>query len=119
MSEAKKLEAHEKRKLERYPIEEALEVFDVHSERQLGRVVDITLEGLMITSENPIIVNRIFQLLIPLPAPLEGCNEIRLGVESLWSRESDDGSRYWTGFYVICISDRDRACIERLFQPVA
>jgi hypothetical protein len=116
MSEAKKLDMQEKRKLERCPVEEVLEVFDVHSERQLGRVVDITLEGLMITSETPILVNRIFQLLIPLPEPVEGCNEIRLGVESLWSRESDDGIRYWTGFHIICISDQDRACIEQVFQ---
>ncbi|MCW9058404.1 MAG: PilZ domain-containing protein [Gammaproteobacteria bacterium] len=119
MSEAKNLDAHEKRKLERCPVTEVLEVFDVHSERQLGRLVDITQEGMMITSQNPIMVNRIFQLLIPLPAPLEGCNEIRLGVESLWSRESHDGACYWTGFHVICISDQDRACIERLFKAEA
>lgn len=115
MSEAENLEVQEKRRLERCPVTEVLEVFDVHSERQLGRVVDITQEGLMVTSQHPIMGNRIFQLLIPLPEPLEGCNEIRLGVESLWSRESHDGTRYWTGFHVICISDQDRACIERLF----
>lgn len=116
MSEAKKLDIGEKRKLERCPVTEVLEVFDVHSERQLGRLVDITHEGLMITSQTPIMVNRIFQLLIPLPVPMEGCNEIRLGVESLWTRESADGTRYWTGFHVICISDQDRACIDRLFK---
>lgn len=116
MSEAKKLDMHEKRKVDRWPVVGVLEVFDVHSERQLGRVVDITLEGLMISSESPVTVNQIFQLLIPLPEPLEGCNEIRLGVESLWSRESDDGTCFWTGFHVICISDRDRICIERVFQ---
>jgi hypothetical protein len=115
MSEAKKLDMQEKRRLERCSVVDVLEVFDVHSERQLGRVVDITLEGLMITSEIPIMVNQIFQLLIPLPERVEGCNEIRLGVESLWSRESDDGTRYWTGFHIICISDRDRVCIERVF----
>ena len=116
MGEARNLRAQDKRKLERCPVTGALEAFDVHTGHPLGRVVDISLEGVMISSQAAIPANRIYQLRIPLPVALEGSDEIRLGVESLWSRESQDGSRYWTGFHVICISDRDRACIERLFQ---
>lgn len=118
MSNAEKLVMQEKRKLDRCRVGDILEVFDIHSERQVGRVVDISVEGLMIYSQSPIDVNRIFQFLIPLPMDLDGCREIRLGVESLWSREGDGDGQYWTGFHVICISDQDRACIEQLFEHV-
>ena len=118
MSNAENLSVPDKRKLARCKVGDILEVFDIHSERQIGRVVDISVEGLMLISQTPIEVNRIFQLLIPLPMPLEGCNEIRLGVESLWTRESSDGTQHWCGFHVICISDQDRDCIERMLSHI-
>ncbi len=118
MSNAENLCMQDKRKLARCTVDDILEVFDIHSERQIGRVVDISVEGLMLISQTPIEVNRIFQLLIPLPMSLEGCNEIRLGVESLWARESGDGTQYWSGFHVICISDQDRDCIEQMLSHI-
>ena len=118
MSNAETQYTPDKRKLERCKVGDILEVFDIHSERQMGRVADISVEGLMLISQTPIEVNRIFQLLIPLPMELEGCSEIRLGVESLWTRESNDGTQHWTGFHVICISDQDRDCIERMLSRI-
>ena len=106
----------EKRKQERCEIKDVLEVFDIHSERQLGRVVDISAEGLMIISKNPVPVNQIFQLLIPLPMELVGCNELRLGAESLWTRETDSGTEHWAGFHIISIADEYCHCIQEVLS---
>lgn len=116
MSNAEDLEMVEKRKLPRTRVQEALDVIDVHAERSLGRIVDISVEGMMLLSPEEIPVQAIYQLQIPLPPELEVCGRVSLGVESLWSRQSNDGTQYWTGFHVIDISDEDRDCIERLVQ---
>lgn len=118
MSNAEDLTAAEKRKRERQKISDVLTVMDVHSERLLGRVVDLSVEGLMLISQVPIEVNRIFELKIQLPMRFSECTEIRVGVESLWTRESDDGTQYWTGFHIICISDQDQHCIETMLSHV-
>ena len=95
---------------------EALEVLDVHAEQCLGRLVDISAEGLMVLSPAEIPLQQIFQLEIALPVQVAGCERLTLGVESLWCRESNNGEQYWAGFHVIDLSEDAQACIERLVQ---
>ena len=45
-----------------------LEVFDDATDRLIGHVVDITMKGIMLTSEEPIELNSTLRLRIELPA---------------------------------------------------
>lgn len=118
MANAEDLRNAEKRRLPRTRVGQAVEVFDQHTEEPIGRVVDLTVEGLMLLTPEDVPAHGIYQLVIPLPVSVEGCAQIRVGVESLWCRESNDGQNHWTGFHIIDISDEDRACIERLIGAV-
>ncbi len=106
----------EKRKQIRQKLSTEIDVIDIHSERRLGQLMDVSTQGLMMLSDVPISTNSIFELLIQLPVEIEGCKEIRLGVESLWTRESNDGTQHWTGFHVISIDDQDLHCIEAVMR---
>ena len=116
MSNAEDANMVEKRKLPRAKMHEALEVLDVHGEQPLGRLVDISAEGLMVLSSSEVPLQQIFQLEIPLPVPVAGCECLSLGVESLWCRESNNGEQYWAGFHVIDLSEEARDCINQLTQ---
>jgi hypothetical protein len=102
---------HEQRRHPRYPITELIEVVDVFAERPLGTLVNISSGGMMLSSADPIPLNRIFQVTLPAPEPAGGA-EITLGAESLWQRESADGRQYWTGFQLISVADEDRDRLE-------
>lgn len=114
MRDASRPMTREQRQLQRYQVTDVIEVFDVFAECPLGRLVDISLGGLMLSSQGAIPLNRIFQTAIDLP----GGTSLQLGVESLWSRASADGAQVWTGFQLISVSDQDRAALERLIAAL-
>jgi len=108
----------EKRRLQRYQVTDVIEVIDVFAERPLGRLVDISLGGLMLSSDRPIPLSQIFQIAIAVPSLSEGIGRLLLGVESLWSRQSADRRQVWTGFQLISVSDEDRAALEYLLDAL-
>lgn len=118
MGEPQASSSGEQRRARRYQVTDVLEVIDVFDELCLGRLVDISVGGMMLTSTGPIPLNQIFQVSIALPRPLAGTDRLVLGVESLWSRVSDDGRQVWTGFQLISVSDHDRTTLERLLDAL-
>lgn len=114
MRDASRPMTREQRQLQRYQVTDVIEVFDVFAECPLGRLVDISLGGLMLSSPGAIPLNQIFQTSIDLP----GGATLQVGVESLWSRPSADGAQVWTGFQLISVSDQDRAVLKRLIAAL-
>jgi c-di-GMP-binding flagellar brake protein YcgR len=114
MRDATKPMTPEQRRHERYQVTDVIQVFDVFAECPLGRLVDISLGGMLLSSEDAIPLNQIFQTAIVLP----GSTTLELGVESLWSRPSSDGGQVWTGFQLISVSEQDRAVLERLIEAL-
>lgn len=94
----------EKRRLPRRTASELIRIFDVNSEQHLGQLVNITTEGFMLTGEQPIDVNLVFQLEMVLTEPRFGTDRVSFGAESLWRSQSNNSSRYWVGFQIIDIS---------------
>lgn len=104
----------ERRRLERHPVSNSLEVYDLSNGHHLGRVVDLHVEGLMLLSEHPIELNRHYALQVNLPMTLNGRREFLLDAESLWHRKSINGSQYWTGLHFTDLPDESRQCIEKM-----
>lgn len=106
----------EQRRHRRFHVTDLIEVFDVFAERPLGTLVDISSGGMMLSSEQPIPLNQIFQVSLHPPGPAISSDPITLGAESLWQRESGDGQRYWTGFELISVADHDRDALEDMLR---
>ena len=97
----------EMRKSERIDVTEMVRVIDKPSGQEIGRLVNISEDGIMIMGSQPIAENSIMQLsLVYDDAP-----EMSIGVESLWSQSSGETS-HWTGFYIIDISEEDQQRIR-------
>lgn len=114
MRDASRSMTRDQRRLQRYQVTDVIDVFDVFAECPLGRLVDISLGGMMLSSEIAIPLNQIFQTSIALP----GGHALELGVESLWSRASADFGQVWTGFQLISVSEQDRTALERLIEAL-
>jgi hypothetical protein len=93
-----------------------LRVFTTDTHRLLGHVADITPEGLMVVSEQPVQVGREMGLRVVLPRAINGRVEVELGALSLWSRGDANPDLYDTGFRFVHIDDDDRAVIRRLVE---
>ncbi len=106
---------NERRHNPRYTTEKALEAYDVHSARFLGRFVDISEDGFLLFCPQTIDVDSIWQIRVldandPLLRSL-----VSFGAECLWVRQADDDNHCWAGFHIIDISTQDTEIFQALF----
>ncbi|MCL6416168.1 PilZ domain-containing protein [Aestuariirhabdus sp. Z084] len=106
----------ENRKEGRVKLQNNLDVYDCNTEKYMGSLVDISSDGFMLMSSEPIKTNTIFQCRINLPETVDDTDVIHIGVDSLWCKQSITPSHYWTGFHLIEINEKDRDIINRIMS---
>ncbi len=98
----------ERRYQPRVAPQQPMELIDSSTGKRMGRVVDLSEEGLMIFSEIHIEAESIWQCVL---ISQDGA-EVPLGAECLWSRSGGDQQHCWAGFHIIDISDEGNAQVQ-------
>ncbi len=106
----------EKRKLERRHLIYYLRVFDRDTNELLGHLIDISPQGIMIMSEEPLETNKHFKLRMDLPVEIFEKSEIEFNAESRWTKKDVNPQFYDTGFYITDLSYADGRLIEKLID---
>jgi len=78
-----------------------LRVWDSDTKKLLGHVVDITTEGLMLISDEPIELNKLFNLEIQWQGEDDKVKHICFEAESRWECKDVNASFYDTGFKIL------------------
>ncbi|MEZ5540474.1 MAG: PilZ domain-containing protein [Pseudomonadota bacterium] len=104
----------EMRKTVRVDVPDVVCVTDRQACRPFGRLANISEEGLMILTSEPVTENAVFQLSLEFCDSAGNSEPIEIGVECLWCHTGNNPDQYWAGFYIIDISDADQARIRRL-----
>lgn len=104
----------EQRRLPRKRATNSITVRDLNTDRPLGRIVNLTSEGIMLIGPVPVESNLVFQLELNLPMPHLGRSSLQLGAESLWCSDASEPDNYWAGFRIIDISLGTVELIESL-----
>ncbi len=94
----------ERRQQPRKIADTSIEVRDLNTGRSLGSVVNLTSDGLMLLTPDPVESNLVFQLELKLHRPVGGRQYLQLGAESLWCSDGNEPAHYWVGFHIIDIS---------------
>ncbi|MDQ7074153.1 MAG: PilZ domain-containing protein [Gammaproteobacteria bacterium] len=76
-------------------------VLDCDTDENLGYLVDLTTEGLLLISEEPPELNKVFKLCLHLPVDVFGMSELNLVAESRWCKKDLNPEFYDTGFRMI------------------
>ncbi len=106
----------EQRRLQRHRLNVPVVVSDCNRNLQLGRLVDIHREGLMLMGDQPLQVDHVYQLDLHLPEPLEGLETLHLGVDCLWTRCDEGSSSHWSGFQIIDLSELAERQLQALME---
>jgi hypothetical protein len=106
----------ERRQHDRHSTELQLEVFDLHSGRRLGRVVDLSAEGFMLFSDTLQTADTLVECRLVSEQVIEGVCEITLGADCLWSRPGSDDIHCWAGFHIIDLAEDQAAALEVLLK---
>jgi hypothetical protein len=114
MTRGKQVMSSEQRKTIRKIANEVLEVSDQVTGTLLGKVVNISAEGLMLLSNDPIAAGSVYQLDLKLPRLINGHSVICFGAEAVWSSQAAQPGSHWTGFRIIDASEEDVLSIDEL-----
>lgn len=106
----------DKRSQVRKKANDIVEVFDRSTDLCVGKIVNLTTDGMMLISDAPIPINTIFQLRISFPELIEGVDFIDCGAETLWYSPTNDESTFWTGFQIIDIAEKDAGIIDKVIE---
>ena len=104
------------RKLERHEFLLPVPAVDAASGETLGALVNISIEGLMLMSNQALETNRLYQVTLALPEAISGHSEIELGVDCLWTRDDEQFGHHWSGFQIIDASQDAIKVIEQLIR---
>ena len=108
------MNSQEKRSSPRLQVNERIELTDLNSNQPLGNLVNISVSGFMLLTDRSLSPNRLFQLRMQLPTPIEYVESIDFGAECLWCQEVPDSDHCWAGFQIIDISEQNSRLIQSL-----
>ena len=106
----------ERRKLKRRHLIYYLRVFDRATGRQVGHLVDLTPDGIMVMSERPIRVGRTIGLRMALPSQGGQEGTLEFDATSMWTSHDVNPDFYDTGFKLSKVSRKHLAQIETLIE---
>lgn len=89
-----------------------VKVMDVKSGRILGRVVDITSDGMMIVGKKAQNTGMILDLRIFLPRMVDGKMDITLQGEIVWSAKDDNPKFFKSGVRFLNLPGNDGFLLE-------
>ncbi len=105
----------DQRRHPRYASDAPVEVFDRSDGKLLGRLLNLSAEGLMVLSQVPVTPDRIYRLRLQMT--LDGAlATVDLGADCLWCNPKERHNHYWSGFQIIDIADRDRTRLLNAVQ---
>jgi hypothetical protein len=104
----------EKRKLPRKIADDVLEVCDQHTNSILGKVVNISAEGLMLISDEPYTTGAVYELDLMFPRLIKGHSKVSFGAEVVWSIPASQPGSHWSGFRIIDVAEDDVLTIDDL-----
>jgi hypothetical protein len=102
------------RKLKRRHLIYYLRVFDKGSGIEIGHLVDVTKEGMMLISERPLATGQTMDLYMLLPQEIFGREELGFQAQCMWSRPDINPSFFDSGLRLTGVDDKDKECIEDL-----
>lgn len=100
----------------RLKLQKFLPVFEQRTQESLGRMVDLSITGMMLIATRELPVGRIFEIEIRTP---EGhpVPPVRLAAESVWCRNNPNNPRHFgIGFRFRAENAESLPLLERLMQ---
>ncbi len=109
----------EQRKLERRNFILDLEIIDRDTDQVVGDLGDITTEGIMLVSDQPVEEDKLFHFKITLPAEAGECLDIVFDAKSIHCRKTVHESIFTTGFTIENLDQNNLKNITHIIEKYA
>lgn len=85
-------------------VSESLQVIDFMTGSPLGRIGNLSTDGLMLISPRALAERHVYQVQFPLPGSVAAAPRLDVGIQCLWSEAASGEHSHWTGCQIISIS---------------
>jgi len=106
------------RNQKRWNLVQYLRLVKAENNNLLGHLVDLTTEGMMIISENPIPLGQTYNLRMQIPTENNLTRMVALTVQSLWTKKDVNPDFHDTGFKLINPSKHTVNAIKSLIDEL-
>ncbi len=106
----------DERKAARTEISAFLEVRDGGNDGEIGRVTEITTEGMKLQSPEPMEPDAVFELEMAMPPAKRTRDAIRFDAQVVWCTKSDESGFYESGIQMKGLSTEDIAEIKQIME---
>ncbi len=106
-----------RRRIERRNLDVHVNIVDMQTDNQVGALVNIHQEGMMVVGPTRLEVDRVYQLQLQPTGEASSVGDIQLGVDCVWS--TGDDSSCWAGCRIIDCSPEALQQIEALNKEFA
>ena len=103
---------NEHRRNKRKQAERAIEVVDAMTGGAVGRIGNLSIDGMMMIAHAPIRSDALYQFSFVLPDGRGAGSSVEVGMHEQWTEQSGGAGQYWAGFRIIDVSREDKRRIE-------
>lgn len=109
--------ARKNRKQTRKRISTILRLFDRNTGMNMGRLVNISLEGFKLAAREEVAIGSRFPISMVLPETLVGSNTLSFDAQAVWCRPAEDlPGEYRAGFRIVRINENDLCVLLQLIE---
>jgi hypothetical protein len=98
---------NEQRRSKRKPPGELVQVTNAMSGEVIGRIGNLSIDGLMLISNVPVVENGLYQFAFRLPDRQGREVHLEVGVHEQWSEPASVPGQYWSGFRIVDLAPAD------------
>jgi len=99
------------RRSERKTVSESLQIVDMMTGASLGRIGNLSADGLMLISSRALAEKHVYQVQFPLPGSAAAAR-VEAGIQCLWSEAASSEHSHWAGCQIISISPAHRDLLD-------
>ena len=93
-----------------------VKVLDADTGEVLGRVVDVTADGMMLVTEGSMELGHVIKARLILPVMVQARTEIQVEAEAVWCKQDSNPSFYKVGFRFSNLAGEDGFLLEDVMQ---
>ena len=102
-----------RRRVDDYPV-----VFNRVMNRMIGHMVNISVGGAMMVSEEPIEIPSVFACSMELPKKLRRSQPLEFDVQTKWCMRNDGTGLYETGYHFVNLTRESKKSIQAILERV-
>jgi len=95
-----------------------VKAIDLASGKAMGRIVDITADGMMLVTEVDVVVGRTYNFRIILPVMVHHRTDVSLEAKAVWSDQDDNKKFHKVGFQFKNLPGEDGYLLEDVMHKL-